>query len=220
VLAILALRVERQPHRSGCNSPRHRQDEVLIMSDSTNPCPPPPVMSPRLLKRLAEASRGPFGPGEQYWVCRFEPDTGTRKFDIDGPFPDKAAAEAALIGMGPGFGVFGPFRREPNAFRPLEQPPVEILSITVKVKDQDDIEVDPKEFDALFWGAPAVEKFVLPYYATTADLDYAVTVRNDYESGRAFLLAHSNDTEHTVYRPKENQPRVNPGGGKSNFTPI
>lgn len=220
MVSILAARVEQQPHRSGLSSPRHRQDEGSIMSDSTNPCPPPPVMSPRLLKRLAEASRGPFGPGEQYWVCRFEPDATTRKFDIDGPFPDKAAADAVRGGKGPGFGVFGPFQREPKQPTGLSQPPVEILSITVKVKDHDDIEVDPKEFDALFWGAPAVEKFVLPYYATTADLDYAVTVRNDYESGRAFLLAHSNDTEHTVYKPKKKQPGVDPGGGKSNFTPV
>lgn len=190
------------------------------MSESTNPCPPPPVMSPRLLKRLAEAARGPFGTGDQYWVCRFEPDATTRKFDIDGPFPDKAAAEAALNGKGSGFGVFGPFRREPKQTQGVNQTPVEILSITVKVKGHEDIDVDPKEFDALFWGAPAVEKFVLPYYASSADLAYAETVRKEYEDGRAFLLAHSNDTEHTVYKPKKKQPGVKPGGDKSNFTPV
>jgi len=65
-----------------------------------------------------------------------------------------------------------------------------------------------------------VEKFVLPYYATSADLDYAARVRGEYEDGRAFLLAHSNDTEHTVFAPKK-KPGTDPGGdGKSNFRPV
>lgn len=190
------------------------------MSDPTtpNPCPPPPVMSPRLLRRLAEASKGPHGSGEQFWVCRFEPEPTTQKFDLKGPFRTKQEADAVLAGKGPDFGVFGPFQHTKGQSA-VAQAPVEILSITVKVKGEGDIEVDPRQFDALFWGAPAVEKFVLPYYASSADLDYAMTVRQEYESGRAFLLAHSGDSEHHVHRPKKTP---QPGGGvdKLDFLPL
>jgi hypothetical protein len=192
-------------------------------------------MPPQLLKRLAEAALGPHGPDEQFWVCRFEPDAETHRYDIKGPFPTKTAADAKLAQVtasaaGARFGVFGPYQRaatDPVTIF-LKDPAAEILKITVEVKIKDKqkhteeikvVDIPPKAFDALFWGPPAVEKFVLPYYTGASGIDYAVQVRNDYIDGKAYLLAHSGDTEQKVFTPAT---KTDPaGGGETVFlTPL
>jgi hypothetical protein len=171
-------------------------------------------MPPQLLKRLAEAALGPHGPGEQFWVCRFEPDERTHKYDLEGPFPTRELADAKLAKVteatGGRFGVFGPYRRtiRDSVRVAMQNAVAEILEITVRVRiDQavKVVDIPPKEFDALFWGSPAVEKFVLPYYAGASGLDYAIKVRDDYRNGKAYLLAHSGDTEEKVFTPDERE---------------
>ena len=174
-----------------------------------NPCPPPPVMSPQLLRRLAEASRGPHGGGEQWWVCRFEADPETYSFDLDGPFPTQDAANEMLSGR-EGYGVFGPYRHSADGEFGVRESPVKIERIRVKISGrEEEMEIDPTKFDALFWGAPAVEKFVLPYYTSASGLDYALRVREEFERGNAYLIAHSGDTEHKVFTPKEGKNKSN-----------
>jgi hypothetical protein len=188
-------------------------------------------MPPQLLKRLAEAALGPFRDKEQFWVCRFEPDNKTHSYDIDGPFTKEQAEDKlkeVTATVGKGFGVFGPYQRAPGdpvrIF--LQDPPAEILEIKIKVKIKEndkeimkELDINPKDFDALFWGPPAVEKFVLPYYAAVSGLDYAIKVRTDYLEGKAYLMAHSGDTEGKIFKPEELK-EVKTGGDKLNLLPL
>lgn len=177
----------------------------------------PDTMTPQLLKRLAEASLGPFRKHKLYWVCRFEPDPATNCYDLKGPFRNKKDAEEMLAQVtaenGEGFGLFGPFRRvKGDPVRLLiEKPVAEIVEIKVTVRivatgEQEEVAISPQKYDALFWGPPAVEKFALPYYTAASGIRYANNIYRDYMDGKAFLLAHSGDTEGRVFRPEDITP--------------
>lgn len=159
-----------------------------------------PVMSPRLLKRLGEAAMGtPREFGEQYWICRYVRDTDTKSYDIKGPFHNRTEAKDAIKG-GDGFGIFGPYEpAEDEGSGPLPEPSGRVTTIHVYVEGRaDPIEIDQK-FDALFWSYSAIEKFVYPYYCGAEGLDYTLKVYQEYTTQRAFLMAHSDDTEYTLW---------------------
>jgi hypothetical protein len=161
----------------------------------------PPVMSPRLLKRLGEAAMGTGRKyGEQYWICRYVPDVETKKYGIDGPFHTWDEAQDA-IGDRLGFGVFGPY--EPGEYEGLismVHPSAEVVAVLVYLEGVvEPIEIDASTFDALFWSPAAIEKFVFPYYCGAEGLDYTIQVRDDYVALNAYLMAHSDDTEYSLW---------------------
>lgn len=172
------------------------------------------AMSPRLLKRLGEAAMGwPRSYGEQYWICRYKRDPQTRSYDIDGAFHTETEAIDAIAGR-EGFGVFGPYTPElGEELRPNLPSSLNVEKVYVKVEGVADlIEVDER-FDALFWSPAAIEKFVFPYYCGAEGLDYTVRVRDEYVNRDAYLMAHSDDTEYTLWGASKRQgqaPRLEP----------
>lgn len=159
----------------------------------------PRTISPRLLKRLAEASIGCAEDGQLWWVARYSPDPDNKRYGIDGPFPTEEAARRKLPNDA-AFGVFGPFELTADERGRLKPPPpVSVASITVTTTDGKSATVDINNYDALFWGSAAVEKFVLPYYASASGLEYARQVEDDWFDEKVYLLAHSDDTEYQAY---------------------
>jgi hypothetical protein len=159
----------------------------------------PRTISPRLLKRLAEASIGCAEDGQLWWVARYSPDPDTKRYGIDGPFPTEEAARRNLPDDA-AFGVFGPFELTADERKKLKaRPPVSIASITVTTTDGNSVEVEIDRYDAIFWGSAAVEKFVLPYYASASGLEYAGKVADDWFDEKVYLLAHSDDTEYQAH---------------------
>jgi hypothetical protein len=159
------------------------------------------IMSPRLLKRLGEASMGTRRDfGEQWWICRYEPDPETRKYGIDGPYHTEGEALAA-IGDRQGFGAFGPYEPgEHEGLGSMVNPSAQVVAVHVYIEGvQEPIDIPVDTFDALFWAPAPIEKFVFPYYCGAEGLDYTIQVRNDYVDLNAYLMAHSDDTEYSLW---------------------
>lgn len=159
------------------------------------------IMSPRLLKRLGEASMGTRREfGQQWWICRYEPDPETKKYGIDGPYHTEDEALAA-IGDRQGFGAFGPYEPgEHEGLGSMVKPSARVVAVHVYIEGvQEPIDIPVDTFDALFWAPAPIEKFVFPYYCGAEGLDYTIQVRNDYVDMNAYLMAHSDDTEYSLW---------------------
>lgn len=183
-------------------------------------------LSALVAKRLAEAADGYRGK-LMYFVSDFETAGELGAFEgedeRDQARKDRDAREAN--GNGRKFGVFGPFfTEEADAIREAGLKP-EILDITVRVRLPDE-QVHSEtfkgdEFDALFWSRSALDKFVIPYYVTALNLEYANKLPGQFSEPNIYMLAHLPDTTPKFMKAlKATQPAEKGGALKLQFTTI
>lgn len=137
-----------------------------------------------LLRRLGEAAAG-FSGGELWFVGSFEPDA-LESYEVMGPFASSAEASAAMPGDSR-FGVCGPYVGGTLTMLGSVREP--IATVTVRTPSES-IELDATEYDCAFWGPAAIDKFVLPYYASSSGLLLASDVKRRCADPAALFLAH------------------------------
>jgi hypothetical protein len=163
------------------------------------PTASPRPMSPRLLRRLAQAALGSPERKGQWWVCRYEPDPQTGEYDIEGPM-DQSEAQERLGSMDSElFGVFGPYELTPGEGGVKPQSIV-VRRITVESVGAEPLVIEAAPYDAIFWSSAAVEKFLLPYYTLSSGIEYAGRVDQAWRDPQTYLLVHSDDTEYTAHK--------------------
>jgi len=164
---------------------------------SPEPSPPSATAEPAsLLRRIAEAADGYRDGTDRYVVA-------DRKFPhhVRGAFLTRAEADSTVAKAKSesdttDYDVFGPFRT-------TEDPPAviidseEVAFVTVTTKDGKTKQYDGKEYDAIFWGLTAFDKFVAPYLTVVSGVKYAADQRELYRIHKSPLV-HS--TEATHYR--------------------
>ena len=141
---------------------------------------PPPVAAP-LLRRLAEVADA-YRTGKPVYIVA----STTAPYDVRAVFFDpKTAGDSA----GGAYHVFGPYVTPPD--RPAGTS--EVLSITVKIQRERDtvsVTVNPKEYDALFWTAPAIDKFLVPYYSRVYGPARAAQLHYQYVRSAVIIWGH------------------------------
>lgn len=141
------------------------------------------LKSATLLRRLAEAADG-YRDGADRFVA------ATREFPhrVAGVFLTRGEAETVAADSSTStvhYEVFGPYRTAAEA------------GVSPEIDDVDSVVAyyagggekpykktyNGKEYDALFWGLPAFDKFVAPYLTSVARADYAQSQRQAYKNG-------------------------------------
>lgn len=159
--------------------------------------PPPPnkPVSVELTRALAEAADGFPGMPEAFFVARYVSLGDSRAFEIRGPFLNwESVSEGcrALVESGDA-GFFGPF--DTTAARiPVGE---RAEHIEVRLPGGEKIGFDPTHADALFFSAPAVEKFALPYYQRLFGPEYAEMVMAQFRFNAVQVMAHFPWSEYT-----------------------
>ena len=140
----------------------------------------PPTAAP-LLRRLAEVADA-YRTGKPVYIVA----STAAPYDVRAVYFDPKTAADSSSGS---YHVFGPYITP--ADRP--EPATEVLSITVRIRTArgiDTVRVDPKEYDALFWTAPSVDKFLVPYYARVYGPERAAALHNQYLRSSIIIWGH------------------------------
>jgi hypothetical protein len=138
------------------------------------------LKSASLLRRLAEAADG-FRDGQP----RFVVAAVEFPHRVLGVFSDSLAADSVSQDSSTGslhFKAFGPYRTQ------LEDGVDTLLDNVDSVwvfhrNDPSPTRYQGKDYDALFWGLPAFDKFVAPYLTAVSGATYADSVRELYKTG-------------------------------------
>lgn len=154
------------------------------------PCETNPLFraSTTMLSRLAEAVDGHRCGEPAYYVGRYWYTVATEGHRLFGPFKKCRDAEdfrAALPEPGE-YGIFGPFYTMKETPKSTGHE-VDKVVITFKGTAKK-ITLSGKEFDAVFWSASSLEKFLIPYYVsigTVGEGDVLAQVSSDFD-----VLAH------------------------------
>jgi hypothetical protein len=174
---------------------------LLLCSTATVACQQTTERSPDavMLKRIAEAVDGDRSGALVYVVAGLDPAN-----PIVGVFHDPKSAAGAASKAGNGATVFGPYQAALDStiaqtmtcvhlktsvmnFRCV--PPgrttqfSDIASLTLMITRTDggrDSVPLPQGADAIFLGAPAVDKFVIPYYVRLVGLTATTDMRNGF----------------------------------------
>jgi hypothetical protein len=156
--------------------------------------PPRQPPTPVLLKRLAEALDGNRTGVPVFIVASYDSMSPVR-----GVFTTRAAADTLAHRLGTSYDVFGPFvaAHEPQMTKvchhdgylsyaepicPLVAPIAlaNIAGYTLRVRMRDsstrDIPIG-RNIDAIFLSVPAIDKFMIPYYARIIGVDSAAALR-------------------------------------------
>jgi hypothetical protein len=131
------------------------------------------------LRRLAEAADG-YRDGTDRFVV------AAREFPhrIAGVFLTIGEAETVAADSSTSnvhYEVFGPYRTAAEAGVSPEIDNVD--SVVAYYTGGEKKTYDGKEYDALFWGLSAFDKFVAPYLTSVARADYAQSQRQAYKIG-------------------------------------
>jgi hypothetical protein len=168
---------------------------TTLACQQTTERPPDAVM----LKRIAEAVDGDRSGGMVYVVAGYDPAN-----PIVGVFHDPKSATGAASKVGNGAAVFGPYQAaldstiaqtmtcvhiKTSVMSVRCVPPgrttqfSDIASLTLMITRTDggrDSVPLPQGADAIFLGAPAVDKFVIPYYVRLVGLTATTDMRNGF----------------------------------------
>jgi hypothetical protein len=134
-----------------------------------------------LLRRLAEAADGIRNGEPIYYVAELAPDDNAGH-DVLGYFESAEHAfkyppvmNNMLLTSGR-YMIFGPYRTDddPN-YRPKG-----IKEVILVPERGESVRLCGKKFDCVFWSLSAMDKFVIPYYASVGDLKKAKKVRDDF----------------------------------------
>lgn len=174
---------------------------LLLCSAATVACQQTTERSPDavLLKRIAEAVDGDRSGALVYVVAGFDPAN-----PVVGVFHDPKSAAATATKAGNGAMVFGPYQAaldstiaqtmtcvhlKTSVMNLRCVPPgrttqfSDIASLTLMITRTDggrDSVPLPQGADAIFLGAPAVDKFVIPYYVRLVGLTATTDMRNGF----------------------------------------
>jgi hypothetical protein len=157
-------------------------------------CPPPPSNGPpaelvlqdtilksaSLLKRLAEAADGYRDGQPKFVVAAVEfPHRVLGVFDDSLP-ADSIAQDSSTSSLH--FKTFGPYVTvlEAGVDTLLDN----VDSVVVYHRDTTPKVYLGEDFDALFWGLPAFDKFVAPYLTQVSGAHHADSIRNLYKTGQ------------------------------------
>jgi hypothetical protein len=157
-----------------------------------------PPISASLLRRLAEAADG-YRTGKPVFIV-----ASATPLDVDSVYTDASAAKGRAARAGASYRVFGPYVTGRDRFKGK---PAEVLSITVKLqteaRETSTVTVDPQAYDLLVWTLPALDKFVIPYYARIYGADQANKLREDYLRNASIspLGGHSLKTAYSLIKP-------------------
>jgi hypothetical protein len=149
--------------------------EPTFAQDSTPAEAKEPQVSASLLRRLAEVADA-YRTGRPVFIVA----STKAPHDIKDVYEDAGAATKAAAAAGPSYQRFGPYITPRDRFKGK---PAEVLAITVKLRTGSDtvsVTVDPRKYDALVWTLPALDKFLVPYYARIYGLDRARELREEY----------------------------------------
>ncbi len=174
---------------------------ITLGSTATLACQETKGRSPDavMLKRIAEAVDGDRSGALVYVVAGFDPAN-----PVVGVFPDPKSAAAQAAKAGNGAMVFGPYQAALDStlaqtmtcvhlktsvmnFRCV--PPgrttqfTDIAGLTLMITRTDggrDSVPLPQNTDAIFIGAPALDKFVVPYYVRLVGLAATTDMRNGF----------------------------------------
>lgn len=152
-----------------------------------------------LLRRLAEAVDG-FRGQEVFCRSRFTPDAQF-DFEVSVEPAEPSGLTTLAAKQDPDFGVFGPFLT-PEAKGPNLKD-TRIKKITITLDDDRVVNVNPKKTDALFWTVSAVEKFLVPYYASVNSALAANTVLHTFDRAGMICTEHGPETEPHVVSADE-----------------
>jgi hypothetical protein len=168
---------------------------TTLTCQQTTERPPDAVM----LKRIAEAVDGDRSGGMVYVVAGYDPAN-----PIVGVFHDPKSAAGVAYKAGNGATVFGPYQAaldstiaqtmtcvhlKTSVMNLRCVPPgrttqfSDIASLTLMITRTDggrDSVPLPQGADAIFLGAPAVDKFVIPYYVRLVGLTATTDMRNGF----------------------------------------
>jgi hypothetical protein len=147
--------------------------------------------SASLARRLAEAADG-YRDGKPKWVvANRERKEGNHR--VVGVFSTFAEADFVARREGPPYAAFGPYRTAKEGY---DYPPEERVSVVVvRYLDGQEKRYNPDSVDALFWGLPAFDKFIVPYLSSVYSVEYAKRQRDLYAEGRS-PFANSEQVAH------------------------
>ncbi len=171
-----------------------------MLEDKVEPRP----ISPWLAKRIAEAALSLAAKGDRYVVASYERDPATKQYFVEG-FPTRADAEVYVLGHPElDLGIFGPYEPENGMVQKVPSVvsviPKQVTRVLVTLDGGVAEPIDGLVYDAIFWGYPAIQKFVLPYYTASQGLEFANFLDAEYKQPGTYLLAHSDDTEYKIYK--------------------
>jgi hypothetical protein len=152
------------------------------------PCESPFLRaSATLLSRLAEAVDGQRNGQPACYVGRFWYEASTEGHRVFGPFPDCDAAEEfrQTLADKDEYGVFGPFYTKKQM---LPRDARVVKQVVVHYSDGERICLDGEEFDAVFWSAASLEKFLIPYYVSIGTWKEAAILAK--EAAKSSVLGH------------------------------
>jgi hypothetical protein len=146
---------------------------------------PPPVKyslegsppSGSLMRRLAEAADG-YRDGRPKWVVADRKGNDKRYHKVLGVFSTAEEAESVASRGGPEYEKFGPFLTEKEDYKVPEGE--RVAEVIVVYVDGTRKRFDGDSVDALFWGLPAFDKFIVPYLSFISSADYAKEQRDFY----------------------------------------
>lgn len=145
------------------------------MPDAAEQSPSLP-MSAAVLRRLAEAADG-YRTGETvYFVMSVAPP-----HEVIGTHPDASSAAAEAARATKEYGGEQRFAVSPPCTTPPDHPRTgEVLSVSIRVRTpggEEQITIEPRTHDALFWSLAAIDKLVIPYYALIHGVAEAARLR-------------------------------------------
>jgi hypothetical protein len=136
-----------------------------------------------LVRRLAEAADG-YRDGKDKWVVASRrAEKGNHA--VLGVFSSSEEAELVARRGGGDFAVFGPFRTPKDDYRIPEGE--RVAEVVVRYVNRTERRYSPDSVDAVFWGLPAFDKFIVPYLSSIASAEYAAEQRELYRLGQSKL---------------------------------
>jgi hypothetical protein len=148
-------------------------------------------MTPAFLTRVGEAAAGYPDAVPGWWTAHLKPVNGKfkpRRHPTQAEANDNVQADPTRGAVGP---VVAPII-------PGGGVQTNVARVTIEFKDGSHRTLQGEDYDAVFWGYPAVEKFVIPYYVSVVDLEYGMRIDEEAKQPD-MILAHSPDTEYRIY---------------------
>ena len=152
-------------------------------------------MSVALARALAEAVDGYPGRRYVYAIAAYALVNNPTGFDIRVPlgrWEDLTTEERDLVLSGK-YGFFGPFDTTASIVAEGER----VKCVSIRLQGDELIDYPGTHVDALFFSAPAVEKFAVPYYERIFGPEFAQDVMAHFRYNSVQVMAHFPWSEYT-----------------------
>jgi hypothetical protein len=173
---------------TGCGTPKPEPSLLPSPSPLGGGAEPEPAS---LIRRLAEAADG-FRDGRDKYVVADRHFPHNVLLVSDSLDQAQDSLSRSDVPAGSDYRVYGPFRTPADTDYVTRD---EIDSVVVWTASGEHKSYKGKEYDALFWGVTAFDKFVTPYLTVVYGATYAAEQRRRYLSGVSPLV-HSTAVSH------------------------